>query len=574
MQNDNETKGAYKKAEPTFHLNLPSLAKVSIGVLFALYSFLFVVVVLLVELNRINLTSGVVIYVGIIFVQFFLAPIIMDWMLKGVGSLSWVELSELPHESQSFILNVCQKYNMSTPKMGIIEDISPQAFTYGNTPSNARLVISRGLIEMLTPDELNAVIAHELGHIQHRDFIFMTIAQLVPIVLYAVYKLTMGDGDNKKNGSPLAAIGILAYALYFLSQYIVLFLSRVREYWADRFSLENISDPNALGRALVKISTGSGVKRLEPLTPEEIKEQKKKRAGLWQGTKNPVLAFNIAGTHDGNGWAASAGEHPEIFAPENDEVRKLMRWDLWNPWSKIFELSSTHPVMGKRLVAVGEFAAQKKIESPFIFNLIKPPKLEMSLFDDLLVYFLPHIISMFILVVDAYFYLKGGGTTSHNNAPNPLLLAIAAYGAASLLRNWFFYPMGVSAPESVNSVLKRVTVSPINPSRVELRGKVIGRGLAGNLLSSDLFIQDETGMIFLAVRSAVPLYDLFFALKKSQKYIGQDVVIEGWYRRQPSPYIEVHKISVGSEQEVFRSYLWSKLICLIVLLVPLYFIFK
>jgi Zn-dependent protease with chaperone function len=241
--------------------------------------------------------------------------------------------------------------------LGIINDLSPQAFTYGNVPSNARLVISKGMIEILTPEELDAVLAHELGHIQHRDFIFMTVAQVVPIIFYAIYRMFRG-GDNskseKKGNGQTIVIAMVAYALYWLSEYIVLFLSRTREYWADHFSMEQIPDPNALGSALLKICTGYGVKRLEPLTEAELEEVKKQKGSSRSGGQaSPVFAFNIAGSGDVQGWGSMIGGG---VGGENDDIRikKLMRWDLWNPWASILELSSTHPVMGKRLVAVGE----------------------------------------------------------------------------------------------------------------------------------------------------------------------------------------------------------------------------
>ena len=130
---------------------------------------------------------------------------------------------------------------MKYPKIGFIDDGSPNAFTYGRTKNDARVVITRGILDLLTEDEAKAVVAHELGHANHYDMLFMTVAQVVPLILYYVSEILLKSRSGKSSDSNSkdygATIGIVAYILYLLSQYIILWLSRTREYYADSFSI-------------------------------------------------------------------------------------------------------------------------------------------------------------------------------------------------------------------------------------------------------------------------------------------------------------------------------------------------
>jgi Zn-dependent protease with chaperone function len=100
------------------------------------------------------------------------------------------------------------------------------------------------------------VVAHELGHIVHRDFILMTMAGMLVQILYMVYvAFTRTQRSSSKDGNKLAVIGIIALIGYYIGIYLLLYLSRTREYLADGFSAERVA-PRALASALVKIAYG------------------------------------------------------------------------------------------------------------------------------------------------------------------------------------------------------------------------------------------------------------------------------------------------------------------------------
>ena len=150
---------------------------------------------------------------------------------------------------------------MKRPRLGFIDDGAPNAFTYGRTKNDARIVITRGILELLTEEEVKAVVGHELGHVVHYDMLFMTAAQLVPLILYFIYQVCLENDNSSRDNdnNPKALIGLIAYILYIITQYIVLWLSRTREYSADAFSVEETKNPNSLAQALVKIGFGLSV---------------------------------------------------------------------------------------------------------------------------------------------------------------------------------------------------------------------------------------------------------------------------------------------------------------------------
>ena len=160
---------------------------------------------------------------------------------------------------------------MRFPSFGILHDGAPQAFTYGHHPSNARVVISEGILNLLEPAEVEAVVAHELGHAHNWDMALMTLANLVPLLLYYLYRvgIRMSGGRNNKGGDYTIAVAVGAYVLYVVSEYLVLWFSRTREYYADRFAGQVTGNANALATALVKIAYGlaaqEGVLRAEDL---------------------------------------------------------------------------------------------------------------------------------------------------------------------------------------------------------------------------------------------------------------------------------------------------------------------
>jgi len=250
---------------------LPNLFFRSTISLFGLYAILGAALIAAVEFTALDTGVAVAIGVFIIILQFLIGPFLMDISLRWLYKMDWVTPAELPRHFRQFVYNVCKNNGMKFPRFGIINDGAPQAFTYGHTPNNDRIVISRGILELLEPREAEAVVAHELGHAVHWDMFLMTVAQLVPLILYFLYRtlIRMRSSGRDKSAGPRIAIAIGAYILYIITEYLVLWFSRTREYYADGFAGETTGNPSGLASALVKIAYG--------LAGQEKKKNQKNR---------------------------------------------------------------------------------------------------------------------------------------------------------------------------------------------------------------------------------------------------------------------------------------------------------
>src|SRR6185437_141330 len=126
-------------------------------------------------------------------------------------------------------------------------------------------------------------------------------------------------------------------------------------------------------------------------------------------------------------------------------------------------------------------------------------------------------------------------------------------GAAFLLRTWYRY-RGEFHAVTTGALIRDTDVSQMKPRAVRLEGEIVGRGVPGSFWSPDLVLRDDTGMLFILYRQSIPFARLLFALN-ADEYIGQSVVIEGWFRRGLRPYIEMSSLTTNDRR---TSRAWSR----------------
>jgi Zn-dependent protease with chaperone function len=190
-----------------------------------LFSFLLAVVVgLMLFVGIVSLPVAVVAVVGINVAILLVSPWINDLIYGWLYDVEWISPAEFDRRSpasMNVIERVTAEYGYDTPKLGIIPDRNPTAFTYGSGRYNARIVVTEGCFEYLDDDELASVVAHELGHITSRDFITMTLANTIVQILYLIavnsMKVAQSAGSSpsssRSKGNPvqaLAAVGAVA----------------------------------------------------------------------------------------------------------------------------------------------------------------------------------------------------------------------------------------------------------------------------------------------------------------------------------------------------------------------------
>jgi heat shock protein HtpX len=166
-------------------------------------------------------------------------------------------------ELHQMIDRLCALADMPKPRVGVADIPVPNAFATGRSPERSVVCVTTGILGMLTADEMEAVLAHELSHVAHRDVTVMTIASTAGIVAGmltrgAQYGALFGRRGNNDNGGAFAFFAVLVVSLvvYAVSFFLTRLLSRYRELCADRSGAYLTMKPRNLATALQKISGG------------------------------------------------------------------------------------------------------------------------------------------------------------------------------------------------------------------------------------------------------------------------------------------------------------------------------
>ena len=501
-------------------------------VLALLFGLLFAVGMIAVAYFDLSIWVAVAFALGTLALQYLIGPYIIEWIYK----IRWVEPEQASPELARFIEETCASRGLPLPRFGVIDDGNPNAFTFGHYPGDARLVVTRGILELLTPAEVNSVVGHELGHIAHWDFVVMTVAGAVPLLLYLLARFAWGAGrgrkQREKGGGYIALVGLIAYVAYFVSQYIVLLLSRVREYYADRFSGEVTGQPDSLARALIKIAYG-----LASAPQEGVKKDDTRMvAGRAFGIFDPQVAQALALAGAGTGVVSTAA------------MTDAMKWDLWNPWAMWYELSSSHPLPAKRIRALEKQTEALHQMSSFSFRAEQPE----SYWDEFLVDFAINSLSGIGFLVGA------GVTVAGVLSGLPLAgagVGLLTWGAAWWLKRRFVYPRDMSQPRTVGELVSEVKVSRVRAVPGTLQGRIIGKGIPGLYWSEDLVLQDQSGYIVLDYRQPARLWETLFGLLRVDSLVGVKGEARGWFRRTPRPLFELRELELEDGQ-VIKTYVY------------------
>lgn len=173
------------------------------------------------------------------------------------------------------VQRLASRAGLPMPKVYIIPDQSPNAFATGRNPSHAAVAATEGILRILTPEELEGVMAHELGHVKNRDILISTIAATFAGAISMIGNMLQwgamfggGRSDDEEGGGG-GLIGSLAMAIIapFAAMLIQMAVSRSREYLADSTGAEICGHPRSLANALRKLHNASAAIPLHSATP-------------------------------------------------------------------------------------------------------------------------------------------------------------------------------------------------------------------------------------------------------------------------------------------------------------------
>ena len=224
----------------------------------SLLGLLYVVfAVILFQVLSVGLVPMIVIVVGLAFFQYFTSD---KLALKASGA-KIVERDEAP-ELHDMIERLCALADLPKPRVAVIDTDVPNAFATGRSPKHAAVAVTRGLWQRLEPKEVEGVLAHELSHVANRDVLIMTLASFFAMLAgiltrFGLYGGMFGGGRGRDNNQVPVWLIVLVVSVvtYFLSQILILAISRYREFAADRGSALITGAPENLMSALQKISS-------------------------------------------------------------------------------------------------------------------------------------------------------------------------------------------------------------------------------------------------------------------------------------------------------------------------------
>ena len=157
------------------------------------------------------------------------------------------------------IERLCLRAGLPMPRVYVCHQPAPNAFATGRSPNHAAVAVTQGMLEQFPDHEIEGVIAHELGHIKHRDMLISTLAAVMAgLISYAGYML-MFFGGGSRRGNPLGLIGTLAMIILapIAAMLIKAAISRSREYVADSYAGELTDEPLKLASALERLRRGN-----------------------------------------------------------------------------------------------------------------------------------------------------------------------------------------------------------------------------------------------------------------------------------------------------------------------------
>lgn len=181
-----------------------------------------------------------------------------DKMVLSMNHAVEVNAKNAP-EFHAIVEALAKQAGLPMPKTYLIDNPQPNAFATGRNPENAAVAASTGLLERLSHEEVAAVMAHELAHIQHRDTLTMTIVATLAGAISMLGNFAFFFGGSRDNNNPFGFVGVLVAMLVapFAAMIVQMAVSRTREYEADRRGAEIVGNPLWLASALDKIARGA-----------------------------------------------------------------------------------------------------------------------------------------------------------------------------------------------------------------------------------------------------------------------------------------------------------------------------
>ena len=310
----------------------------TLAIIFGLSTLVFTVIMSLTGVF--DLLTLAIVVVSFNILQWLISP----YLVGAIYRVRALPESENPQLHQ-MVENLSQKSKISKPKLMLAQIPIPNAFAYGSPLTGNRVAVTEGLLKSLNEGEVEAVIGHELGHLRHRDVQVMMVVSFLPALFYYIGFSLMLSGmyrgrRDDSGGAAIIGIGFMIFS--WVLNLFILYLSRLREYYADRHSVSVVDN------GAQKLSTG--------LAKIVNATQKVNNAAKAQREKPNASAFKALFIADPDRASVDSVELAAMNVQSDQKLVQEITSRKLTFADKLIEALSTHPNIVKRLRALQELS--------------------------------------------------------------------------------------------------------------------------------------------------------------------------------------------------------------------------
>lgn len=502
--------------------------------------------------------------VPVIVVLLLGAPWIMTLLLRWTYGMRSLSLEQFSPEGLRVIKRLSNRTRLPRPMLMTLPTEAPIMFCYGHLPRTTRLVMSTGLLNQLSDEELASLVASEMSHVMQRTVPLMTLLALVMQFPYLLYLKSAALADRIAIPVviwPLQALSVVSYGVYWMLRWPGFWLSRYRLRGSDRATVNETGNPNAFARALTKVSLGM--------------------ADATQRQTDPLLeSFDLLMPVSYRSALALSS------ITSLDDLEAVLNWELQNPHRRWLSLNQTHLPLGDRLFSLSRIAQRWQVEPEYQLSMPVKPRLQAG---PLLRQAAPFLGFPGGMAVAFGLWMVGLVATWLRFAPlewlwgdRSLLWGLAFIGSSigTILRVNAMFPDITRHTSTVNpalfTLLTQAAQLPLVGRPVQLQGELLGRSGNSNLLEQDLLLKTPTGTIKLHYLS--PLGAIGNLIPQSgapHRFVQRTVTLTGWFRRGATPWIDVDRLQAQGSPSVRSGHpIWSTLAAGAIALIGVMIIFR
>jgi Zn-dependent protease with chaperone function len=524
--------------------------------------------------------SNVINFISLLFLIFF--PQFLRWILRHFYKLNDLSLEEVEQnypETFRLIQRFCKSQSLPVSKFAILPSSAPIIFSYGNLKTHAEIVVSKGLLSQVTDEELAVLYACELSHIDNLTFVLTSLFIAVLQVPYLIYikaadfghkaaKFSQESGNKFKrflwSFSWLLAVIItnVSYGSYWLLKLPTLWFNQMRFFYSDRSSSEITGNPNALIRALLKITIGMS---------NYIKNKEE--------TGHFLESFELGlpvGYRQAIAWGNLYTEVP---------ISDLLKWDCLYEYRLFLNINYPQTILGDRLSKLCSYAKYWLLTPELDLPTTKPPlgvfkewfllilnnEQGLPIFPSALIYGIINGTALRVMLWSL------GKIADWLNIwqliwlhQKPLLFSciFITFSLSLILEINNYFPdikpnLSLSKSE-LQELLINPKLSPAQSQIVTFTGKLLGRKGLGNWLGQDLILDTEIGLIKLHFFSSLGIVgNLFLGKIKPHELIGRNITVKGWLHRGVTLWIDVDTLRTQQGKIIYANYpIWVTIVAI------------